>query len=96
MELEPSAQREMSEGRSSIRTGTRNRTEKQDVRRLIRQTRKIWGYGHDMYKGKGMTLESKKNRYDIFSLLCRNCVTLGKLFNFSEAVCYLVDKDLIY
>lgn len=55
MELEPSAQREMSEGRSSIRTGTRNWTEKQDVRRLIRQTRKIWGYGHDMYKGKGVT-----------------------------------------
>lgn len=55
MELEPSAQREMSEGSSSIRTGTRNWTEKQDVRRLIRQTRKIWGYGHDMYKGKGVT-----------------------------------------
>lgn len=26
-----------------------------------------------------MTLESKKNRYDIFSLLRRTCVTLGKL-----------------
>lgn len=52
MELEPSAQREMSEGRISIRTGTRNWTERQDVRRLIRQTRKIQIYGHDMYKEK--------------------------------------------
>lgn len=69
----------------------KQKTEKQDVRRLIRQTGKIWGYGHNMYEGKGMPLEwKKKNRFDIFSLLHRSYVILGKLFNFSEALYYLV------
>lgn len=41
-------------------------------------------------KDKSMTLESKKNMCEIFSLPHSNRVILGRLFNFSKALCYVV------